>query len=559
MCTGSRLLSGASMEDESTLCEHLCSHHSTPARDHLLQSSCAQHPTTPHYHSATACEVHVAFAIRARMALFSRPTSPPATPPDGSALRAMQPAASPAYPASSTREPASPTESTTLDDEARWCRPLISAMCTRFQPVRYGRGAPQLPLAGVGRARRRREMRETWEDGVSDVQKTRRSAAPSIYVRDLLAAYTLYIENGCRLFDPRLHISRHTLPEFPIDFSGRKGAGPRLHGADGDGAGVWRWSAAAGQRRHGGESRDMLKCLGSITGHNGGLKVKEIRARLERAGVNTGEAESLEALGIDLDAPWDPEAHDRQMAGLYALDGEDEEEFAEDGEKPTWGDDVDIADIVPEPSTSKAEKKKKKKKKKCADEEEDVGVDIDAMDVNAIPAGGDDDEWDGTEEMRKRKLDEWMDEVYALDFNDIVGGMPTRFHYTSVAPQIFGLSPVDILLAKDTELNEYMRLKELKGKVRERTGAVSGEEAHGRDGQIKKKRKGKKERMKEKGAGVGGEGEATVEGAAEANGDAGSKRKRDLEEIVEAGDNGQPSDAGKKKRRRKKKDSAVEV
>ncbi|KAJ7503104.1 KRI1-like family C-terminal-domain-containing protein [Mycena galericulata] len=312
-----------------------------------------------------------------------------------------------------------------------------------------------------------------------------------------------------------------------------------------------------------------------------GLKVKEIRARLERAGVNTGEAESLEALGIDLDAPWDPEAHDRQMAGLYALDGEGEEEFAEDGEKPTWGDDVDIADIVPEPSASKAEKKKKKKKKKGADEEEDVGVDIDAMDADAIPAGGDDDEWDGTEEMRKRKLDEWMDEVYALDFNDIVGGMPTRFHYTSVAPQTFGLSPVDILLAKDTELNEYMsvkkyapyradnragwdksrgeRLKELKGKVRERTGAVLSEEAHGRDGQLKKKRKGKKERMKEKGVGVGGEGEATVEGAAEANGDAGSKRKRDVEEIVKAGDDGQPSDAGKKKRRRKKKDSAVEV
>ncbi|KAJ7430836.1 hypothetical protein B0H11DRAFT_2389673 [Mycena galericulata] len=146
----SRLLSDASMEDESTLCEHLCSHHSTPACDRLLQSSCAQHPTTPHYHSATACEVHVAFAIRARMALFSCPTPPPATPPDGSALRAMQPAASPAYLASSTREPASPTESTTLDDEARWCRPLISAMCTRFLPLRYGRGVPQLPPAGVG-------------------------------------------------------------------------------------------------------------------------------------------------------------------------------------------------------------------------------------------------------------------------------------------------------------------------------------------------------------------------------------------------------------------------
>ncbi|KAJ6494674.1 KRI1-like family C-terminal-domain-containing protein, partial [Mycena vitilis] len=259
-----------------------------------------------------------------------------------------------------------------------------------------------------------------------------------------------------------------------------------------------------------------------------GLKVKEIRARLERAGVATGDAESsLEELGIDLDAPWDPLAHDRQMENLYALNGEEEEEEIEydaDGEKPTWGEDVDIDDIRMSPSfgpsSSKAEKKKKKKKKKGG-EDEDEGVDIDAMDADAIPAGGDDEEWDGTEEMRKRKLDEWMDEVYGLDFNDLVGGIPTRFHYASVAPQKFGLNPVEILLAKDSELNEYMsvkkyapyradnkvgwdhtrndRLRELKGKVKERLGGAIVEESS-RDGQIKKKRKGKKERMKEKGA-----------------------------------------------------------
>ncbi|KAF7350977.1 Kri1-C domain-containing protein [Mycena sanguinolenta] len=246
-----------------------------------------------------------------------------------------------------------------------------------------------------------------------------------------------------------------------------------------------------------------------------GLKVKEIRARLERAGVATGEADSLQELGIDLDAPWDPEAHDKQMASLYALNGGEEEgEFEEDdGEKPVW-DDVDIGDIemAPEASTSKADKakKKEKKKKKKAMEEDDGGVDVDAMDADALPAGDDDDEeWDGTEEMRKRKLDEWMDEVYALDFNDLVGGQPTRFHYASVAPQKFGLSAVDILLAKDSELNEYMsvkkyapyradnkagwdrtrneRLKELKGKVQERMGGAN----MGAEGKKKRRRKKK--------------------------------------------------------------------
>jgi protein KRI1 len=32
----------------------------------------------------------------------------------------------------------------------------------------------------------------------------------------------------------------------------------------------------------------------------------------------------------------------------------------------------------------------------------------------------DEEEWDGTEEMRKRVLEKYMDEMYDLDFNDMV-------------------------------------------------------------------------------------------------------------------------------------------
>lgn len=46
------------------------------------------------------------------------------------------------------------------------------------------------------------------------------------------------------------------------------------------------------------------------------------------------------------------------------------------------------------------------------------------MDADAAPGSSalehDEEEWDGTEEMRKRKLDEYMDELYGLEFNDIV-------------------------------------------------------------------------------------------------------------------------------------------
>ncbi|KAJ7198553.1 KRI1-like family C-terminal-domain-containing protein [Mycena pura] len=311
-----------------------------------------------------------------------------------------------------------------------------------------------------------------------------------------------------------------------------------------------------------------------------GLKMKELRARLERAGVATGEAESLKDLGIDLDAPWDPEAHDSQMAGLYFNGASEGDEFEhEEEEKPTWNDDVDISDLhmptFPEARASKAEKKKKRKKEH---EDDGQGVDVDMMDADMVPVDGDDDEeWDGTEEMRKRKLKEWMDEVYGLDFNDLVGGMPTRFHYTSVAPQNYALEPVEILLAKDSELNEYMgikkyapyrtenksgwdsnrgeRLRGLKDKLKERRSELAEEEPS-RDRQIKKKRKGKKERMKEKGLADVSETATEINGAE----DPSFKHKRDAEDTDgDYVDAGPSTEGGKKKRRRKKKDLTVEA
>jgi protein KRI1 len=110
---------------------------------------------------------------------------------------------------------------------------------------------------------------------------------------------------------------------------------------------------------------------------------------------------------LDLEGEWDPEMHDKQMAQIY-----DEGDGHVDDEKPRWDDDIDIGDIVaPQAETAKKAKKKKKKKKGKGEDG------VDDVDVNAE---ADDEQWDGTDEMRKKKLDEYMDEVYDLDFNDIV-------------------------------------------------------------------------------------------------------------------------------------------
>lgn len=148
---------------------------------------------------------------------------------------------------------------------------------------------------------------------------------------------------------------------------------------------------------------------------------------------------------LDLEADWDPDAHDRQMADLY---GQDADELDDDDGKPMWDDDIDIGDIQideddDEPSSKKKKKKSKKKKGKGDEEMDQGGVDIDDMDADVGMQYGDGDgddagdaeEWDGTEEMRKKVLDKYMNELYEMEFNDLVRHKATIF--TAVQPLIY--------------------------------------------------------------------------------------------------------------------------
>lgn len=121
---------------------------------------------------------------------------------------------------------------------------------------------------------------------------------------------------------------------------------------------------------------------------------------------------------LDLEADWDPNAHDRQMAELYDETGDAP---AGDDEKPLWDDDIDITDIAPEEKSSKKKKKKDKKKKHVVDDADEGGVDLDEMDADVQKDEASEyEEWDGTEEMRKKALDKYMDELYEMEFNDLV-------------------------------------------------------------------------------------------------------------------------------------------
>ncbi|EST09320.1 Kri1-like, C-terminal [Kalmanozyma brasiliensis GHG001] len=300
------------------------------------------------------------------------------------------------------------------------------------------------------------------------------------------------------------------------------------------------------------------------------LKRQEIVDKLKKLKEATGS--TLE--GLDLEGDFDAEAHDRAMEKAFG-DGFD---GGEDDEKPSWDDDIEIDDIIKEHEASvgggkgkkkakqshvdedkiemdadfldgdagdndgtaaagskeaalrarladkklsKKDRKKLKKKLKAAlsksssapngdesdsDADDDDGVEVSAMDASAPAASSTD---------KKAMAKDMIDSYYNLDYEDMIGDLPTRFKYTQVAPADFGMSAVDILLADDDQLNNVVGLKNLqpyrRGKNRpldlgKKLGQfrkdVYGNTSRTSDGTEKtqKKRLGKKERNRLKAA-----------------------------------------------------------
>ena len=64
-------------------------------------------------------------------------------------------------------------------------------------------------------------------------------------------------------------------------------------------------------------------------------------------------------------------------------------------------------------------------------------------------------------EVEKRMRERMADELYKLDYEDLIGDMPTRFKYRTVDKNSYGLSTTEILFAKDTALKQFVSLKKM--------------------------------------------------------------------------------------------------
>ncbi|OMO52736.1 KRR1 interacting protein 1 [Corchorus capsularis] len=259
--------------------------------------------------------------------------------------------------------------------------------------------------------------------------------------------------------------------------------------------------------------------------HLKNLKKEEIKERMKKvmkiAGIK--KVEDCPFSAKDLEEEFDPEEYDKMMKAVFDdkyYDGEDMElnSDTDEIEKPDFGKEDELLglpkgwDVLESQGGFLAARERSKHKLQCVDgddTEEDIGQEEEGEDKIEGDEGDEDD--DGTEEdigqeeegedkiegdeededygvehkneddeegmeeeteegkrKRKRKmsvvqkaLQEMWDEFYKLDYEDVIGGVKTRFPYKSIKPNRYGLKPEEILAMDDKDLNQYVSLKKL--------------------------------------------------------------------------------------------------
>ncbi|PYI06344.1 ribosome biogenesis protein Kri1 [Aspergillus sclerotiicarbonarius CBS 121057] len=200
------------------------------------------------------------------------------------------------------------------------------------------------------------------------------------------------------------------------------------------------------------------------------LKMEELQDRVnqvkEVAGIRASEMNDEDWAGF-LDAAWDDKDWEKEMQRRFG-----EDYYAEDGregsgdesghkkkhpKKPTWDDDIDIKDLIPD----------------FNDEEKPAvgGSDVEMEDGDEEASGSNkkskaQERRDQKREARKDRLriEEALDRNLDLDISLLPGTTrknATGFRYRETSPQSFGLTARDILMADDTHLNQFAGLKKL--------------------------------------------------------------------------------------------------
>jgi protein KRI1 len=198
------------------------------------------------------------------------------------------------------------------------------------------------------------------------------------------------------------------------------------------------------------------------------LKMEELQEKVNKIKEVAGSRASRftdEDWAHFLDDAFDDDKWEKEMQRRFGEDYYAEDDAAgSDGEgkgkkrrpkKPTWDDDIDIKDLVPDFDEEEP---------KPALEDSDVEMEDDAEDANKKSKAQ--ERRDQRREARKERLriEEALDRNLDLDIALLPGATKkntTRFRYRETSPQSFGLTAKDILMADDAALNQFAGLKKL--------------------------------------------------------------------------------------------------
>ncbi|KAL4896666.1 KRI1-like family C-terminal-domain-containing protein [Aspergillus ambiguus] len=201
------------------------------------------------------------------------------------------------------------------------------------------------------------------------------------------------------------------------------------------------------------------------------LKMEELQEKVNKikevAGLRASEITD-EDWAKFLDDSWDDAKWEKEMQKRFGEDYYADEDGEVEGEgkkkrpkKPTWDDDIDIKDLVPDY------------------EDEEEGQPFDGADVEMEDVDGDESASEGknkkskAQERRDQKrearkdrlrIEEAVDRNLDLDVTLLPGATKKTtgtFRYRETSPNSLGLTARDILMADDSQLNQYAGLKKL--------------------------------------------------------------------------------------------------
>ncbi|KAK2801171.1 KRRI-Interacting protein 1 [Onygenales sp. PD_10] len=208
------------------------------------------------------------------------------------------------------------------------------------------------------------------------------------------------------------------------------------------------------------------------------LKIEQIEEKVQKiktaAGLRTADI-TEEDWAHFLDDGWDDEKWEQEMEKRF---GEQYYEQAEEGsdlddgeagksskrrlKKPKWDDDIDIKDLVPDFDDEEQAQVSDVEMQDAQDEDEDeTGEPKVSKKKKALQ-----DKKEKQKEARKerRKIEQLVDNSLDLDPTLLPGASKKftgSFRYRESSPVSYGLTPRDILMADDAQLNQFAGLKKL--------------------------------------------------------------------------------------------------